>query len=147
MFISVVLFFIFWSVTHRIEDFFLFKKSTLFSYCIFFFFSQVQAEAQLAGITLEYQKIRAKDEKMRQEMLTVQAAKEGVFVCSCAGGVVVVVCVLLGIVSLTFFFSTLFSSSLALLSTFPSSSPTLSPRFDETGICIPLRCKIRHAGN
>lgn len=43
----------------------------------------MQAEAQLAGITLEYQKIRAKDEKMRQEMLTVQAAKEGVFVCLC----------------------------------------------------------------
>ena len=128
MFISVVLFFIFWSVTHRIEDFFLFKKSTLISYCIFFFFSQVQAEAQLAGITLEYQKIRAKDEKMRQEMLTVQAAKEGVFVCSCAGGVVVVVCVLLGIVSLTFFFSTLFSSSLALLFLpLLPHSPTLSP--------------------
>ena len=40
---------------------------------------KVQAEAQLAAITLEYQKVRARDEKMRQEMLTVQAAKEGVF--------------------------------------------------------------------
>ena len=38
---------------------------------------KVNAEAQLAGITMEYQKVRAQDEKLRQDMLKVAAAKEG----------------------------------------------------------------------
>ena len=38
---------------------------------------KVNAEAQLAGITMEYQKVRNQDEKLRQDMLKVAAAKEG----------------------------------------------------------------------
>jgi hypothetical protein len=38
---------------------------------------RVQAEAQLAGITLEYQKVKAEADKLRQEMLKVAASKEG----------------------------------------------------------------------
>ena len=38
---------------------------------------KVQAEAQLAGITLEYQQVRAQDDKLRQDMLKVAASKEG----------------------------------------------------------------------
>jgi hypothetical protein len=38
---------------------------------------KVQAEAQLAGITLEYQKVKAEDDRLKQQMLTVAASKEG----------------------------------------------------------------------